>query len=222
MRAILRTAFDLGDHPFRPRQQLRAAARLGRDQLRRAPAQRFSSASRRARDLHQGRLRHVAGTLRRVGKPQIPARQPRPEPEAHGARLRRHLLFAPLRPRDAARGDDGRARHGGAPGQGALCRDILLQRRSRTREAAAILESLGTPCLIHQPTYSLVNRWIERTACSTRSPRRASAHRVLAAGAGASDRQVPERDSGRQPRRGGAFLQAGLPHPRDARRMCGL
>ncbi len=31
----------------------------------------------------------------------------------------------------------------------------------RTREAAAILEELGTPCLIHQPSYSMINRWIE-------------------------------------------------------------
>lgn len=30
-----------------------------------------------------------------------------------------------------------------------------------TREAAAILKQLGTPCLIHQPVYSLLNRWIE-------------------------------------------------------------
>ena len=31
----------------------------------------------------------------------------------------------------------------------------------RTREAAAILKDLGTPCLIHQPSYSMLNRWIE-------------------------------------------------------------
>ncbi|TJZ63346.1 L-glyceraldehyde 3-phosphate reductase [Sphingobacterium olei] len=31
----------------------------------------------------------------------------------------------------------------------------------RTREAVAILRSLGTPCLIHQPSYSLLNRWVE-------------------------------------------------------------
>ena len=31
----------------------------------------------------------------------------------------------------------------------------------KTREAAAILKSLGTPCVIHQPSYSIVNRWIE-------------------------------------------------------------
>jgi L-glyceraldehyde 3-phosphate reductase len=31
----------------------------------------------------------------------------------------------------------------------------------KTREAAAILREMGTPCLIHQPSYSLINRWIE-------------------------------------------------------------
>jgi L-glyceraldehyde 3-phosphate reductase len=31
----------------------------------------------------------------------------------------------------------------------------------RTREAAAILRNLGTPLLIHQPSYSMLNRWIE-------------------------------------------------------------
>jgi L-glyceraldehyde 3-phosphate reductase len=31
----------------------------------------------------------------------------------------------------------------------------------RTREAAAILRGLGTPLLIHQPSYSMLNRWME-------------------------------------------------------------
>jgi L-glyceraldehyde 3-phosphate reductase len=31
----------------------------------------------------------------------------------------------------------------------------------KTREAAAILRDLGTPLLIHQPSYSMLNRWIE-------------------------------------------------------------
>ena len=31
----------------------------------------------------------------------------------------------------------------------------------RTREAVNILRSLGTPCLIHQPSYSMLNRWVE-------------------------------------------------------------
>jgi L-glyceraldehyde 3-phosphate reductase len=32
---------------------------------------------------------------------------------------------------------------------------------AQTREAAQILKSLGTPCLIHQPVYNMHNRWIE-------------------------------------------------------------
>jgi L-glyceraldehyde 3-phosphate reductase len=32
---------------------------------------------------------------------------------------------------------------------------------AKTREAATILRELGTPLLIHQPSYSLLNRWIE-------------------------------------------------------------
>ncbi len=31
----------------------------------------------------------------------------------------------------------------------------------RTRQAVAILDSLGTPCLIHQPSYNMLNRWVE-------------------------------------------------------------
>jgi L-glyceraldehyde 3-phosphate reductase len=33
----------------------------------------------------------------------------------------------------------------------------------RTRQAAAILRELGTPLLIHQPSYSMVNRWVEQS-----------------------------------------------------------
>jgi L-glyceraldehyde 3-phosphate reductase len=31
----------------------------------------------------------------------------------------------------------------------------------RTREAVAILRQMGTPLLIHQPSYSILNRWVE-------------------------------------------------------------
>jgi L-glyceraldehyde 3-phosphate reductase len=31
----------------------------------------------------------------------------------------------------------------------------------QTRKASDILKKLGTPCLIHQPSYSIFNRWIE-------------------------------------------------------------
>jgi L-glyceraldehyde 3-phosphate reductase len=32
---------------------------------------------------------------------------------------------------------------------------------AKTREAASILSDLGTPCVIHQPSYSMLNRWVE-------------------------------------------------------------
>ena len=37
----------------------------------------------------------------------------------------------------------------------------------RTREAVAILKSEGVPLLIHQPSYSMLNRWIEKDLLST-------------------------------------------------------
>jgi L-glyceraldehyde 3-phosphate reductase len=43
----------------------------------------------------------------------------------------------------------------------ALYAGISSYSPDRTREAAAILRSLGTPLLIHQPSYSMLNRWIE-------------------------------------------------------------
>lgn len=44
----------------------------------------------------------------------------------------------------------------------ALYVGISSYNSQRTREAAAILRDLGTPCLIHQPSYNMLNRWIER------------------------------------------------------------
>ncbi|UJQ95136.1 L-glyceraldehyde 3-phosphate reductase [Mariluticola halotolerans] len=44
----------------------------------------------------------------------------------------------------------------------ALYVGISSYNSERTREAAKILKELGTPCLIHQPSYNMLNRWIER------------------------------------------------------------
>ena len=43
----------------------------------------------------------------------------------------------------------------------ALYAGISSYSPEHTREAHAILRSLGVPLLIHQPSYSLLNRWIE-------------------------------------------------------------
>jgi L-glyceraldehyde 3-phosphate reductase len=43
----------------------------------------------------------------------------------------------------------------------ALYAGISSYNSQRTREAADILRRLGTPCVIHQPSYSMLNRWVE-------------------------------------------------------------
>jgi L-glyceraldehyde 3-phosphate reductase len=43
----------------------------------------------------------------------------------------------------------------------ALYVGISSYNSQRTQEAAAILKDLGTPCIIHQPSYNMLNRWVE-------------------------------------------------------------
>jgi L-glyceraldehyde 3-phosphate reductase len=43
----------------------------------------------------------------------------------------------------------------------ALYAGISSYSAERTAEAAAIMRQLGTPLIIHQPSYSMLNRWIE-------------------------------------------------------------
>jgi L-glyceraldehyde 3-phosphate reductase len=43
----------------------------------------------------------------------------------------------------------------------ALYAGISSYSAERTREAAAVARQMGTPLLIHQPSYSMLNRWIE-------------------------------------------------------------
>jgi len=43
----------------------------------------------------------------------------------------------------------------------ALYAGISSYTAEQTRQAAAVLRDLGTPCLIHQPSYSMLNRWVE-------------------------------------------------------------
>jgi L-glyceraldehyde 3-phosphate reductase len=43
----------------------------------------------------------------------------------------------------------------------ALYVGISNYKPEETRKAAAILKQLGTPCLIHQPVYNMLNRWVE-------------------------------------------------------------
>ncbi|MDP4180758.1 MAG: L-glyceraldehyde 3-phosphate reductase [Bacillota bacterium] len=49
----------------------------------------------------------------------------------------------------------------------ALYAGISNYNPEQTRKAAEILKNLGTPCLIHQPSYSMFNRWIEEELLDT-------------------------------------------------------
>ncbi|HET7239215.1 MAG TPA: aldo/keto reductase [Terrimicrobiaceae bacterium] len=44
----------------------------------------------------------------------------------------------------------------------ALYAGISNYQPDAARQAATLLRGLGTPCLIHQPSYSMLNRWIEQ------------------------------------------------------------
>ena len=66
--------------------------------------------------------------------------------------------FDPATPLEETMGALDRAVRSGK----ALYAGISSYSAEQTRQAAAILRDLGTPLLIHQPSYSMINRWIER------------------------------------------------------------
>ena len=196
-----------GRHPFRPGEQLRAAVRVGRGDVRPDHARGPAPVPRRARDLDEGRLRHVAGPVRRVGLAEVPARVARPVARADGPRLRRHLLLAPLRPRDAARGDARRARHGGQAGQGALRRHLVVLGRAHARGGRDPARARHAPA--HPPAVLFAAEPLDRAGSDRRARRaRRRLHLVLAARPGHAHRQVPRRDS-----RGLARLRRTPPSP---------
>ena len=95
------------------------------------------------------------------GSRKVPDRVLRPEPCAHGSRLRSisSIRIALIRKRrwrkPALRSIISSAR------AGRFNVGISSYNSQRTREAAAILKDLGTPLIIHQPSYSMLNRWVE-------------------------------------------------------------
>ena len=81
----------------------------------------------------------------------------------------------------------------------ALYVGISSYNAQRTREAVAILRELGTPCLIHQPSYSMINRWIEDDGLlDTLDELAMGAIAFSPLGPGHIDRQVPGRRARRQ------------------------
>ena len=206
-------------HPFRSGQQLRPAVWLGGGQLRSDAGDGPFAVPRRAGDLDQGWLRHVAGALRRLGVAEVPAGVARPVARPDGPRLRRHLLFAPGGSGHAAGGDDGGARHGRAIRPRPLRRHLVVQlgpdagsgddprrtRHSATDPSAVVLDD--------QP--------MDRGRPPARHHRggRRGLHRLLAACPGAPHGPLSRRRAGRlsdRDRRGDEprHVDRGPPQPR--------
>ena len=103
----------------------------------------------------------------------------------------------------------------------ALYAGISSYSGARTREAVEILRAMGTPLLIHQPSYSMINRWVEQDLLDVLGETRRRLHRVLAAGAGDADEQVPQghprrlaRGPGQEPGPVAAHRGPAAPDPR--------
>ena len=192
-RAILRRAFDLGVTHFDLANNYGPVNGGRRAQLRADLPRRLRAVPRRAHHLDQGRLRHVARPVRRVGIAQVPAQLARPVAEAHGARLRRHLLLAPTRPRDADRRDDGRAGHGRAVRARRCTRASRTTTPSRPAPPSSRCSAEGIPLLIHQPRYNMFDRAHGGRTVPGAGRDRRRLDRVLAARAGHADRSLPQR-----------------------------
>ena len=90
----------------------------------------------------------------------------------------------------------------------ALYAGISSYSAEKTREAAAILRGLGTPLLIHQPSYSMLNRWIETEGLlDALGELGHRLHRLLPARPGDAHRPVPGRQvpNGSRASRNGSF-----------------
>ena len=116
---------------------------------------------RRARDLDQGRLRHVARAVRRMGLAQVPAREPRPEPRAGwGSTTSTSSTRTASIPRRRSRRRWARSRRPSRRGR----RSTSASPRTRPRRRARRRRSCASSACRSSSTsrrYSMFNRWIE-------------------------------------------------------------
>ena len=74
----------------------------------------------------------------------------------------------------------------------ALYAGISSYQPEDTRRARKSLRELGTPCLIHQPSYSMFRRWVEDGLLDVLDEEGMGVHRFFAAGAGIANEQVSD------------------------------
>ena len=103
----------------------------------------------------------------------------------------------------------------------ALYAGISSYSAEKTREAATIARELGTPLLIHQPSYSMLNRWIEESLLDELDAQGMGCIVFGRAGPGAADRPLPRRHPGGLPRGPRGLVGAGgVVRRRDADATC--
>ena len=179
-------------HPLRPGQQLRPAVRRAEENFGRMLATDFRPLPRRAGHLHQGRVRHVARPVRRVGFPQVPD-SPRWTSRCAGWAWTTSTSSTRHRPDPDTPLEETMGALDAAVRAGkALYVGISSYPPSQTREAAAILRRAGHAAA-DPPAVVLDDQPLDRGG---RAARRAGGgrrrlHRLLAAGPGPAHRPVP-------------------------------
>lgn len=104
----------------------------------------------------------MAGTVWLGRLAQISARQPRPEPEAYG--LEYVDIFYSHRVDENTPMEETAAALAHAVQSGkALYVGISSYSTARTQKMADLLREWKIPLLIHQPSYNLLNRWVDKT-----------------------------------------------------------
>ena len=165
--AILRRAFDLGVTHFDLANNYGPPYGAAERNFGGHHGPRLPALPRRARHLDQGRLRHVAGAVRRPRVAQVPAglawtsRWPgwgwtTSTSSTATASTRTRRWRRPSVRWSRRWSPAGRSTPGSRP-----------TRRERTQQAATLLRGAGVPLLIHQPSYSMLNRWVEESLLDT-------------------------------------------------------
>ena len=174
-RAILRRAFDLWRDAFRPREQLRAAVRRGREELRLDPHAGLPPLPRRARHLDEGGLRHVAGAVRGVGVAQVPARLARPVAcSAWGSTTSTSSTRTASTPTRRSRRRWARCTRAVQRGKALYAGHLVVLRREDARGGRHPARPRHTAA--HPPAVVLAAQPVDRAGrCSTRSRRSAPA-----------------------------------------------
>ena len=198
----MRRAFDLGVTHFDLANNYGPPYGAAETNAGRILARGLRALPRRAGHLLQGGLGHVARPVRRPRLAQVPDGQPRPV--AAAARLDYVDIFYHHRPDPETPLEETMGALDAAVRAGkALYVGVSSYSPEHTRRAAAILRDLGTPLLIHQPSYSMFNRWIEGGLLDVLERGGRRLHRVHRAGPGTADQPLPERDPGGLPGRPG-------------------